>query len=100
MNSSDRSPFHSYRLAHGVSVRREKFGLLFYNSKGPKLTFVRSGTWILPNFFLGELDLKKWIQTQFPALHEEEIIRIEERLLRVLSKLAEKELIVEKTVDS
>jgi hypothetical protein len=81
-------------------VRKEKFGLLFYNSKGPKLTFVRSGPWIHPNFFSGELDLKKWIQNQFPALFEKEILSIEEKLLRVLQKLVQKELIVEKTVDS
>jgi hypothetical protein len=100
MNSSNRFISHSYRLAHGISVRKEKFGLLFYNSKGPKLIFVRSGPWIHPNFFSGELDLKKWIQTQFPTLIEEEILLIEERLLRVLQKLVQKELIVEKTVDS
>jgi hypothetical protein len=81
-------------------VRGEKFGLLFYNSKGPKLTFVRSGPWIHPNFFSGKLDLRKWIQTQFPALFEEEMIRVEEKLLQTLSKLVEKELIVETAVDS
>jgi hypothetical protein len=98
--SINQSPSHSYRLAHGISVRGEKFGLLFYNSKGPKLTFVRSGPWIHPNFFSGKLDLRKWIQTQFPALFEEEMIRIEEKLLQTLSKLVEKELIVETAVDS
>jgi hypothetical protein len=81
-------------------VREERFGLLFYNSKGPKLTFVRSGPWIHPIFFLGQFDLKNWIQTQFPSLVEEERLRVEERLLQVLSRLAEKELIVETAVDS
>jgi putative mycofactocin binding protein MftB len=89
-----------YRLAHGVSVRKEKFGLLFYNSKGPKLIFVRSGSWIHPNFFSGELDLKKWIRTQFSAQTEEKVLRIEERLLQTLSKLVERGLIVETVVDS
>jgi putative mycofactocin binding protein MftB len=32
-----------YALPPGVRVRREGFGLLFYNSKDAKLTFVRSG---------------------------------------------------------
>jgi hypothetical protein len=81
-------------------VREEKFGLLFYNSKGPKLTFVRSGPWIHPNFFSGEIDLKRWIQTQFPALFGEKRLRVEERLLQTLSKLVEKELIIEATMDS
>jgi len=31
-----------YELPPGVRARREKFGLLFYNSKDAKLTFVRS----------------------------------------------------------
>jgi hypothetical protein len=90
----------SYRLAYGISVREEKFGLLFYNPKGPKLTFVRSGLWMHPSFFSGQFDLKNWIQTQFPALFEEEMLRVEERLLQVLSKLVEKELIVETKMDS
>jgi hypothetical protein len=81
-------------------VRKEKFGLLFYNSKGPKLTFVRSGQWIHPSFFSEELGLKKWLQTRFPVLIEEEMLRIEEKLFRALQKLVQKELIVEKTVDS
>jgi putative mycofactocin binding protein MftB len=89
-----------YRLAHGVSVRKERFGLLFYNSKGLKLTFVRSGSWIHPNFFSGKLDLKKWVRTQFPTQTEEKMLRIEERLLRTLSKLVEKGLVVETVVDS
>lgn len=91
---------YSYRLAHGISVRMEKFGLLFYNSRGPKLTFVRSGPWIHPDFFSGEMDLEKWIRTQFPALFEEERLRMGERLLQTLSKLVEKELIVEAAMDS
>ncbi len=32
-----------YALPPGVRVRREGFGLLFYNSRNAKLTFVRSG---------------------------------------------------------
>ena len=100
MNPSNRSPCRSYRLAHGISLRGEKFGLLFYNPKGPKLTFVRSGPWMHPNFFSSQLDLKNWIQTQFSPLFEEEMLRVEERLLQVLSKLVEKELIVETKMDS
>ncbi len=90
----------SYRLAHGISVRREKFGLLFYDPKGPKLIFVNSGPWIHPNFFSEKLDLKKWIRTQFPALAEEKMLRIEEQLLQFLSKLIKKGLIVETMGDS
>ena len=98
INYQSHSP--TYRLAHGISVRGEKFGLLFYNSKGPKLIFVRSGPWIHPIFFSSRLDLKNWIQSRFPALAEKERLRIEEKLLQVLSRLVEKGLIVETAVDS
>ena len=32
-----------YLLRRGVRARREKFGILFYDSRDTKLTFVRSG---------------------------------------------------------
>jgi putative mycofactocin binding protein MftB len=32
-----------YCLAPGVRVRKERFGLLFYDSRSTKLTFVKSG---------------------------------------------------------
>ena len=32
-----------FLLCSGVRARREEFGLLFYNSKDAKLTFVKSG---------------------------------------------------------
>jgi putative mycofactocin binding protein MftB len=32
-----------YQLAPGVRARKEKFGLLFYNSRDAKLTFLKSG---------------------------------------------------------
>jgi putative mycofactocin binding protein MftB len=33
-----------YRLRPGVRARKESFGLLFYDSRDAKLTFVRSGS--------------------------------------------------------
>jgi putative mycofactocin binding protein MftB len=42
-----------YVLARGVSVRSEKFGLLFYDYRGPRLYFVPSRDWIPPEFFDG-----------------------------------------------
>lgn len=32
-----------YRLSPGVRARKERFGLLFYNSRNARLTFVKSG---------------------------------------------------------
>jgi putative mycofactocin binding protein MftB len=37
---------HGFLLCQGVRVRREGFGLLFYNSKDAKLTFVKSGDFL------------------------------------------------------
>lgn len=36
-------PSASYPLCPGVRARREEFGLLFYNSRDAKLTFVNCG---------------------------------------------------------
>jgi hypothetical protein len=38
----------TYRLNGGIRVRKEVFGLLFYNARIPQLIFVHSGEW----FFL------------------------------------------------
>jgi len=40
-----------YSLADGVQVRREKFGLLFYDYRGPKLYFLPSGDLMEDQFF-------------------------------------------------
>jgi len=32
-----------YKLSPGTKVRKESFGLLFYNTKNTKLTFIESG---------------------------------------------------------
>ncbi|MEW6349435.1 MAG: mycofactocin biosynthesis chaperone MftB [Thermodesulfobacteriota bacterium] len=44
----------AYRLRDGVQVRQEKFGLLFYDYRGPKLHFLPSGDLIGETFFLGK----------------------------------------------
>jgi putative mycofactocin binding protein MftB len=87
-------------LARGIRVRKESFGLLFYNAQGPKLTFVHSGPWIHPEVFSGKIHLKKWIMNQFPTLSEEKIDEAEEKLSITLSKLVERGLIVEALADS
>ncbi len=42
-----------YSLEEGVQVRREKFGLLFYDYRGPRLYFVPSQDLIEDGFFDG-----------------------------------------------
>lgn len=41
------------RLAPGVQVRRESWGLLFYHPARHKVCFVRSGRWLDPAHFDG-----------------------------------------------
>lgn len=43
----------TYRLEDGVQVRREKFGLLFYDYRGPRLYFLPSENLIAEDFFEG-----------------------------------------------
>jgi putative mycofactocin binding protein MftB len=45
--------YRFYRLSQGVQVRREKFGLLFYDYRGPRLYFVPSRELLEPDFFNG-----------------------------------------------
>jgi putative mycofactocin binding protein MftB len=42
-----------FRLADGVQVRRESWGLLFYRPVPHKLLFVRSGDWLYTTHFDG-----------------------------------------------
>jgi putative mycofactocin binding protein MftB len=42
-----------FRLADGVQVRRESWGLLFYRQMQHKLCFVRSADWLRPAHFDG-----------------------------------------------
>ena len=47
-------PSHmGYKLADGVQVREEKFGLLFYNYRGPRLYFLPTKDLIASDFFNG-----------------------------------------------
>jgi putative mycofactocin binding protein MftB len=41
------------RLAEGVQVRKESWGLLFYSQPRHRLCFVRSGDWLYPEHFNG-----------------------------------------------
>ena len=41
------------RLARGVQVRKENWGLLFYYQAQHKVLFVRSGDWLHPRYFDG-----------------------------------------------
>jgi len=44
-----------FRLAKGVQVRKENWGLLFYSQVEHRIYFVRSGNWLYPQHFDGTL---------------------------------------------
>ena len=44
-----------YCLSAGVQVRREKFGLLFYDYRGPRLYFAPTRDLIQEGFFAGQV---------------------------------------------
>jgi len=44
---------NAYFVPEWVRVRQEDFGLLFYDTRSTKLTFVRSGDRLLPPSFTG-----------------------------------------------
>lgn len=43
----------TFTLGKGIQVRKEDFGLLFYDSRGPRLYFVPSGDLVKASFFNG-----------------------------------------------
>lgn len=73
-----------YTLAKGVQVRKEIFGLLFYDYRGPRLYFVPSKDLLTDTFFDGKESIKeltdalscsttwprKWIQDRIKQVLE------------------------------
>lgn len=81
-----------YFLKDGVQVRRETFGLLFYDYRGPRLYFVPTRDLLEDDFFQGRLrvgDLVGRIRKQ----HGWPNRWIEDRLDQVLTMLESKDLI-------
>ena len=59
----------AYLLSGGVQVREEKFGLLFYNYRGPRLYFIPTKDLIKTQFFDGKQSVGKLIES-ICAKHE------------------------------
>lgn len=79
------SPAGDYLVPDWVRVRREKFGLLFYDTRSTRLTFVRSGDALIPPPFITPprvLTVAEGFDGRHPAL------------LRVLQDLAARGLVV------
>jgi len=81
-----------YRLQEGVQVRRETFGLLFYDYRGPRLYFVPSRDLIDDSFFTGqqtEQELIEAVTAGQPWNHPE----TKARIVQILEMLEEKGLV-------
>jgi putative mycofactocin binding protein MftB len=52
-----------YHLRKGVQVRKEKFGLLFYDYRGPRLYFVPTKNLIENDFFDGTKTTEELIES-------------------------------------
>ena len=84
--------FRGFCLNQGVQVRREKFGLLFYDYRGPRLYFVPSQDWVDDEFFDGTRTLAELVDA-VQAHHAWPRPWIEERLDQIMTKLEGKGLI-------
>ena len=82
----------SFRLADGVQVREETFGLLFYDYRGPRLYFVPSKDLIDVDFFNGRQSVTELIASICNRKGSTKALAAE-RVTQVLAKLEDKGLI-------
>ncbi len=81
-----------YGLNKGVQVRREKFGLLFYDYRGPRLYFLPSKDWVEDDFFNGTRSLSDLVSS-IQQRHTWPRRWIEEQLGNIMGQLETKGLI-------
>lgn len=86
-----------YSLKDGVQVRKEKFGLLFYNYAGPRLFFVPTQDLINNDFFEGKQKVKELID-HIESKHNWPRQWIEDRVGQILKTLEQKGLIYGQSV--
>lgn len=81
-----------YNLSEGVQVRREKFGLLFYDYRGPRLYFLPSGKLLSSSFFNGTQSVAKLIAS-LTSTHGWPQQWIEDRVAQIIVILESRGLI-------
>ncbi|MDQ7781753.1 MAG: mycofactocin biosynthesis chaperone MftB [Desulfomonilaceae bacterium] len=86
-----------YNLWDGVQVRREKFGLLFYDYRGPRLHFLPSRDLLAPEFFQGRRTAAELVEAirSRKGLPQETASRL---VTDILGMLREKGLIYEQSI--
>lgn len=65
---------HKYRLHPACRVREEKFGLLFYDSRGPKLLFAETGS-MLPVSFFSDPDSQEHVWAELNKTSRQRLVR-------------------------
>jgi putative mycofactocin binding protein MftB len=86
-----------YHLRDGVQVRKEKFGLLFYDYRGPRLYFVPTKDFIGNDFFNGTQTAESLIES-IRTCHDQSQRASQEWVVQVLSVLHQKGLIHEQSI--
>jgi putative mycofactocin binding protein MftB len=77
-------------LHRACRVRKERFGLLFYDSRGPRLLFAETGDLLEPGFFTGEVSAEETLDRLTDAEHR--------KVTGLLSHLAKKGFIREQQI--
>jgi putative mycofactocin binding protein MftB len=70
------------KLHPACRVRSEKFGLLFYDLRGPRLLFAETGTLLEPDFFQG----KEPVDAFLGRLEKRDRNRVESLLVKLREK--------------
>jgi len=86
-----------YHLRDGVQVRKEKFGLLFYDYRGPRLYFVPTKNLIENDFFNGTETAGRLIES-IRTRHQQSLQASQQWVMQVLTTLEQKGLIHEQPV--
>lgn len=79
-----------YTLHPACRVRREGFGLLFYDLRGPRLLFANTGDVLTPEFFAGEIGTHVALSGMAPSRRR--------ALVAFLDSLAEKGFVREQPI--
>lgn len=86
-----------YRLCRGIQVRSEKFGLLFYDYKGPKIYFVRSKDLVDESFFSGKQTFENLVRAVGKRRGWSQLFA-QRQLSRFMQQLKSKGLVYEQPV--
>jgi putative mycofactocin binding protein MftB len=74
------APGRRYALHPACRVRQESFGLLFYDSRGPRLLFAATGSLLPPDGFRGQFDFEGLLK-KIPTAGRENLSNFLRRLL-------------------